>query len=126
MEHSLCRLVTCGERAIPITPERFKRLDAATIAIGQLLDIEENYNSVVEHYIDLNEKIVRVVVSMAIRYGSSWNEFATNIQSINRTLVALLNCAKQYIDLAGVSLGGPQSRPIVAVPDNHLPQRAGC
>jgi hypothetical protein len=101
----LCRLVTCGEAGIPISAERFKQLEEAKAALGQMLDIEENYNSVIEHYIDLNEKIVRVVVSMAIQHALPWSDFAAWIQRINRTLVDLLNCAKQYMDFDGRLLG---------------------
>lgn len=84
----------------PLERLTFERIKVCRHGIITALDIEENYNGLIERFFKFQKELVDVIFSTTLRYPSDWNHLRECSQRLNRELVCLLSAARMYIDQA--------------------------
>jgi hypothetical protein len=80
-----------------IDDSRFDALERTRRRVIAALDIEENYNGLLDRYIEFQQAIVRIALDMTVHHGG-WVEFRRASQRANREVIYLLTAARLYLD----------------------------
>lgn len=81
-----------------ISQETFNYFKAIRLQLIAALDIEENYNGLIERYHKFQKELLDVLLSTTVTYPAGWDHLRVCSQRLDRELISLFSAARQYID----------------------------
>jgi hypothetical protein len=100
LNHKIVWLTEGGTNIDELDAESFDLLKSSREQLIAALDIEENFNGLIDRYIALQREIADIVIKTAARGLIGWSHLRSVSQRLNREIACLLSAARQYIDYA--------------------------
>jgi hypothetical protein len=131
MEFGLTQALAAEYRVMPLTSDEFDTMAGAATATILGLSVEENYDLVLENYLDLERAVLGTAANWMVRGESNPGVLRNDSALYNRRLLNLLSAARTYVDQVPHHLGefvtdGPElaGRVFSSAYDTHIGYRA--